>query len=417
MGLIGVIPICYIIVFNSKKYKKNRSMKKIYYLLGLILLFTACGKDLAPVVITGEPESTNIEANSAVLTGTIVDNYNNEITEVGVMYGTAADALTNTCVGTLKNDHISASLTNLEPGKIYYYYAYATSSVGTGKGLTKWFTTGSSIPTVKIIDLSDNCTPTTITVKGKIENFNGDAVRTWGFECVSKETGITYTLTNPAYNYDDNTFTGTFTGLTASTKYDVTAFAVNGRGRAVSNTLTYATTSFLSDFMDSFVSANGLKVSSIEVTAAVLKEVEGLTPTADDMYPATNMSYATIISFISKLNAATGRAFRLPTLAEWQALANDGHTFSGSNNIGEVAWYLGNCGSAQMGGKLKGNDKGLFDMSGNVWEMTATAGNDNKSHYICGGSFRSHEDQCVVTSKVAYPDGQGSDEIGFRLVE
>ena len=70
-----------------------------------------------------------------------------------------------------------------------------------------------------------------------------------------------------------------------------------------------------------------------------------------------------------------------------------------------------------MGGKLKGNDKGLFDMSGNVWEMTATAGNDNKSHYICGGSFRSHEDQCVVTSKVAYPDGQGSDEIGFRLVE
>ena len=52
-------------------------MKKIYYVLGLILLFTACGKDLAPVVITGEPESTNIEANSAVLTGTIVDNYNN----------------------------------------------------------------------------------------------------------------------------------------------------------------------------------------------------------------------------------------------------------------------------------------------------------------------------------------------------
>lgn len=392
-------------------------MKKIYYVLGLILLFTACGKDLAPVVITGEPESTNIEANSAVLTGTIVDDYNNEITEVGVMYGTELDALTNTCVGTLKNDHISASLKNLEPGKLYYYYAYATSSIGTGKGVTKWFITGSSIPTVKIIDLSDNCTPTTITVKGQIEDFNGDAVTSWGFECVSKETGITYTLTNPAYNYDDNTFTGTFTGLVASSKYDVTAFAVNGKGKAKSSTLTYATTSFLTDFMQGFVSANGLNVSKIEVTTAVMKEIEGITPTAEDNYPATNMSYATINSFINKLNAATGRAFRLPTLAEWQALADDGHNFSGSNNIGDVAWYLGNCGSAQQGGQLKANDKGLFDMSGNVWEMTATAGPDNNSHYICGGCFRSKEDQCVVTSKVAYPDGQGDVTIGFRLVE
>ncbi|MBR6491067.1 MAG: SUMF1/EgtB/PvdO family nonheme iron enzyme [Bacteroidales bacterium] len=169
--------------------------------------------------------------------------------------------------------------------------------------------------------------------------------------------------------------------------------------------------------MNNFVSANGMKVSSIEVTSAVMKEIEGLTPTAEDNYPATNMSYATIMGFISKLNAATGRAFRLPTLAEWQALADDGHSFSGSNNIGDVAWYLGNCGSVQHGGLLKANEKGLFDMSGNVWEMTATAGPDNNSHYVCGGSFRSTEDQCVVTSKLAYPDGQGSAEIGFRIVE
>ncbi len=392
-------------------------MKKIYYVLGLILLFTACGKDLAPVVITGEPKSTNIDANSAVLTGTIVDDYNNEITEVGIMYGTASDALTNTCVGTLKNDRISASLTNLEPGKIYYYRAYATSSVGTGNGVTKWFMTGSSIPAVKMIALSDNCTPTTITVKGQIEDFNGDAVTSWGFDCVSKETGITYTLTKPAYNYDDNTFTGTFTGLVASSTYDITAFAVNSKGRAISSTLTYETTSFLSDFMKGFITVNGLKVSSIEITTAVVKEINGLTPTDDDNYPAVNMSYATINGFIEKLNAATGRSFRLPTLAEWQALANDGHSFSGSNNINEVAWYLGNCKSKQKVGQLKCNANGLFDMSGNVWEMTTTAGGDNISHYICGGSFRSTEDQCVVTSKVAYPDGQGSDEIGFRLVE
>ena len=68
--------------------------------------------------------------------------------------------------------------------------------------------------------------------------------------------------------------------------------------------------------------------------------------------------------------------FRLPTEAEWEFAArgriHNGFLYSGSNNLFEVAWHDGNSkGSTHPVKQKKPNELGLYDMSGNVWEICA----------------------------------------------
>ena len=189
------------------------------------------------------------------------------------------------------------------------------------------------------------------------------------------------------------------------------------------------------------VTLSDFHIGKFHVTQAQWKVIIANNPSffkGDDL-PVEQVSWHDVQEFIKKLNEKTGGKYRLPTEAEWEYAArggqkSKGYKYSGSDNLGEVAWFYGNSGSkSHQVGKLKPNEIGLFDMSGNVMEWCQdwaakyqnypvknpsgrTTGN---SRIVRGGSWELYEyDFCRVSDRNAYnwPDCRAND-IGFRLIK
>ena len=156
-----------------------------------------------------------------------------------------------------------------------------------------------------------------------------------------------------------------------------------------------------------------------------------------DYYPAYYVSYYDIVDiFLPRLNKITGRTYRLPTEAEWEFAArggkqSKGYKYSGSDNIGVVAWYTGNSGGKthQVGTK-EPNELGIYDMSGNVWEWCGdwygsysssaqtnpTGPSSGSGRVLRGGSWYGDARYCRVSDRgISDPSGRHS-KYGFRVV-
>jgi len=145
--------------------------------------------------------------------------------------------------------------------------------------------------------------------------------------------------------------------------------------------------------------------------------------------PMEYVTYGMCKEFIGKLNALTGKKFRLPTEAEWEYAARGGkhsrgYRYAGSNKIEEVAHTLDNTSERrhQPVGRLKPNELGLYDMSGNVWEWcedwyqkTPTSKPSNNFHVIRGGSYKCSPRYCRSTNRYLYDQRRRLDHVGFRL--
>ena len=125
------------------------------------------------------------------------------------------------------------------------------------------------------------------------------------------------------------------------------------------------------------VTLSTFSIGQTEVTQELWEAVMGTNPSyfKGAKLPVEQVSWYDCQTFFSKLNSMTGQQFRLPTEAEWEYVArggnrSKGYKYSGSNNIGDVAWYDSNSGNTTHEVATKApNELGVYDMSGNVWEM------------------------------------------------
>ncbi len=187
------------------------------------------------------------------------------------------------------------------------------------------------------------------------------------------------------------------------------------------------------------VTVSSYYMGETEVTQALWVAVMGNNPSnweSDDL-PVENVSLEDVQEFIEKLNRLTGRTFRLPTEAEWEYAARGGsksrgYKYSGSNSIDAVSWYDDNSGNKTHPVKGKqANELGLYDMSGNVWEMCSDWYGDYSSssqrdpggpstgsiRVIRGGGWDFDAWDCRVSRRrVNAAPSRRYGSIGFRLV-
>ncbi len=189
-----------------------------------------------------------------------------------------------------------------------------------------------------------------------------------------------------------------------------------------------------------YVTVSSFYMGKYEVTQGLWRAVmEGgdAHKSKNDHYPMVNVTWKEIQTFIKRLNKKTGRHFRLPTEAEWEFAARGGnhhrgYIYSGASELGEVAWYSGNSGDRiHPIGRLKPNELGLYDMSGNVWEFCSDWYGDYQGdsllnptgceqgfyHVIRGGDWNCSRYSCRVTCRQDNSLQSIGSHIGLRLVE
>jgi formylglycine-generating enzyme required for sulfatase activity len=150
-------------------------------------------------------------------------------------------------------------------------------------------------------------------------------------------------------------------------------------------------------------------------------------------HPAISMTHHAAMMYCHWLRKKTGKAYRLPTEAEWEYAARGGKGdlpyFFGTDpkQLGDYAWFKDNSadeenfpdkpkGCTHKVGTLKPNPFGLHDMYGNVWEWTldqhdpkayetragrkfsirpvAVPTAEKWSHVVRGGSWADRPERC-----------------------
>ncbi|MDR1347233.1 MAG: SUMF1/EgtB/PvdO family nonheme iron enzyme [Prevotellaceae bacterium] len=189
------------------------------------------------------------------------------------------------------------------------------------------------------------------------------------------------------------------------------------------------------------VTVSSFHIGKYEITQAQWESIMGNNPSLlkGANLPVDNIAWNDAQEFISRLNRATGKSYRLPTEAEWEYAArggnrSKGYRYSGSNNLGEVAWYCISYSDPVKPhnvGTKKPNELGIYDMSGSVREFcydwyggyaaspqqNPTGPVDGRECVIRGGGHGSYAEYCHISFRGDHHiPNEDLYWLGFRVV-
>jgi formylglycine-generating enzyme required for sulfatase activity len=206
------------------------------------------------------------------------------------------------------------------------------------------------------------------------------------------------------------------------------------------------------------VTVSGFLISKYEITQKKYQQVVSSNPssftsgTDAPSRPVEQVSWYDAVAFCNSLSDLAGlvrvytsngtdvtadfskNGYRLPAEAEWEYAArggnqSKGYTYSGSNDVNAVAWYGSNSGSTTHPvGTKAGNELGIFDMSGNVWEwcwdwygsysssaqMDPTGPSSGSYRVLRGGSWYNYDYGVRCADRNYYSSGARGN-FGFRV--
>ena len=190
------------------------------------------------------------------------------------------------------------------------------------------------------------------------------------------------------------------------------------------------------------VNIRSFEMGKTEVTQGQWQAVMGSNPsrfdTSGDDFPVEHVSWQDVQKFLRKLNQATGKAYRLPSEAEWEYACRAGGTYEycgaeSAESVDSVSWHRNNTNNAptHLVGTKAANAWGLYDMSGNVWEWTddcwnagytgapsdgsAWTNGDCTLRVVRGGSWRDDRKLARSTVRVRFATSRRSADLGFRV--
>jgi len=176
-----------------------------------------------------------------------------------------------------------------------------------------------------------------------------------------------------------------------------------------------------------------------EITREQYKVVTGGNPdnSADWDKPVNQVNWFDAAAFCGKLSERTGRAFGLPTRAQWEYACRAGtrttyYFGNDTDKLGDYAWFVANSEDQTHRVALKKpNSAGLHDMYGNVLEWCADWWADSceiaspvdpagpatgKLRLICGGGFGNAPNYCRSGFMGGVNPYVKNTDLGFRVV-